>query len=143
MSDYVVISFWFRASYFSFSHYIREMRVSYMRQGMLTLSGAPSTTSYLDIIHLSILEYYILSIFHYLGSPLYYLTSISDLTRNFYRYNAYIYSIPSRCPRPPIPNTHVLPADNKSSDLRIIFNFKHLLISDLFLSIIFENVYIH
>ena len=33
-----------------------------MRQGMLTLSGAPSTTSHLDIN--------ILSILHHLGSPL-------------------------------------------------------------------------
>ena len=37
-------------------------RVSCMRQGMFTLSGAPSTTSHLDII--------ILSILHHLGSPL-------------------------------------------------------------------------
>ena len=36
--------------------------VSCMRQGILTLSGAPSTTSHLDIN--------ILSILHYLGSPL-------------------------------------------------------------------------
>ena len=33
-----------------------------MRQGMFTLSGAPSTTSHLDINTLSIL--------HYFGSPL-------------------------------------------------------------------------
>ena len=37
-------------------------RVSCMRQGMLTLSGAPSTTSHLDIN--------ILSILHHLESPL-------------------------------------------------------------------------
>ena len=37
-------------------------RVSCMRQGMLTLSGVPSTTSLLDIN--------ILSILHHLGSPL-------------------------------------------------------------------------
>ena len=42
------------------------LRVSCMRQGMFTLSGAPSTLSHLDILHLSILDYYILSIFYYL-----------------------------------------------------------------------------
>ena len=51
---------------------------------MLTLSGAPSTT----------LDYYILSIFHYLGSPLSYHMLIFDLmsSRNMYLYNAYIYT---------------------------------------------------
>ena len=54
---------------------------------MLTLSGAPSTTSHLDINNLSIV--------HYLGSPLGYCTLIFDLMRNLYLYNAciYIYSI--------------------------------------------------
>ena len=41
---------------------IHYYTVSCMRQGMLTLSGAPSTTSHLDIN--------ILSILHHLGSPL-------------------------------------------------------------------------
>ena len=45
-----------------------------MRQGMFTLSGAPNTTSHLDNLNLSILDYYILSIFHNLGSPLSYRT---------------------------------------------------------------------
>ena len=48
--------------------------------------------SILEIIHLSISNYYILSIFHYLGSPLSYCTLIVDLMRNFYIYNACIYS---------------------------------------------------
>ena len=58
-----------------------------MWQGMLTLSGAPSTTSHLDIN--------ILSILHHLGSPLGLCTLIFDLMRNLYIYNAciYIYSI--------------------------------------------------
>ena len=53
-----------------------------MRQDMLTLSEAPSTTSHLDI--------YILSIFHYLGCSLN-CTLIFDLMRNLYTYNVYIY----------------------------------------------------
>ena len=40
----------------------------------MTLSGAPSTSSHLDIIYLAILDYYIMSIFHYFGSPLSYRT---------------------------------------------------------------------
>ena len=58
------------------------MRVPRTRQGMFTLSGAPSTTSHLDI--------YILFIFHYLGSPLN-CTAIYDLMRNLFIYNACIY----------------------------------------------------
>ena len=42
-----------------------------------------------------------------------------------------------------IPSTDVLPADKQSSDLRIICNFKHLSISDLFQSITFDKMYIH
>ena len=59
-----------------------------MRQGTFTLSGAPSTI--LDYIHLSILDYNVLSIFHYLGSPLSYCTLISNLMRNFIMH-AYIF----------------------------------------------------
>ena len=58
-----------------------------MRQGMLTLSGAHSTTSHLDI--------YILSIFHYLGSHLgyYECTLMFDLMRNlFYFRNVFYFS---------------------------------------------------
>ena len=62
-----------------------------MEQGMFTLSGAPSTTSHLDYLNLSNLDYYILSIFHHLGSPLSYRTLIFDLMRNLYIYNACIY----------------------------------------------------
>ena len=53
-----------------------------------SLSGAPGTTSHLD--------YYILSIFHYFGSPL--STLIFDLMRNLHINNAYIniYSITFR-----------------------------------------------
>ena len=54
-----------------------------MRQGMLTLSGAPSTTSHLDIN--------ILSILHYLGSPLDLCTYICDLMRNSYIHNVCTY----------------------------------------------------
>ena len=48
----------------------------------------------LDIIICPYLDYYILSIFHYLGSPLSYHTLIFDLmsSRNMYLYNAYIYT---------------------------------------------------
>ena len=48
----------------------------------------------LDIIICPYLDYYILSIFHYLGSPLKYDTLIFDLmsSRNMYLYNAYIYT---------------------------------------------------
>ena len=49
--------------------------------GYVTLSGAPSTT----------LDYNILSIFHYLGSPLSYRTLVFDLMRNLYIYNTCIY----------------------------------------------------
>ena len=45
----------------------------------------------LDIIHLSNLDYNILSIFHNLGSPLSYRTLIVDLMKNSYIYNACIY----------------------------------------------------
>ena len=50
-------------------------------------SGAPSTTTHLDIN--------ILSILHHLGSPLGLCTLIFDLMRNLYIFNAciYIYSI--------------------------------------------------
>ena len=60
---------------------------------MLTLSGAPSTTLSVIII-CPFLDYYILSIFHYLGSPLSYHMLIVDLMslRNMYLYNAYIYT---------------------------------------------------
>ena len=67
-----------------------------MRQGMFTLSGAPSTTSHLDIN--------ILSILHYLGSLLGLCTLIFDLMRNLYIYNActciliYIYTLLKRFP---------------------------------------------
>ena len=49
----------------------------------------------LDIIICPFLDYYILSIFHDLGSPLSYHTLIFDLmsSSNMYLYNAYIYSI--------------------------------------------------
>ena len=48
----------------------------------------------LDIIICPFLDYYILSIFHSLGSPLSYHTLIFDLmsSRNMYLYNAYIYT---------------------------------------------------
>ena len=48
----------------------------------------------LDIIICPFLDYYILSIFHNLGSPLSYHTLIFDLmsSRNMYLYNAYIYT---------------------------------------------------
>ena len=49
----------------------------------------------LGIIICLFLDYYILSIFHYLGSPLNnYHTLIFDLmsSRNMYLYNAYIYA---------------------------------------------------
>ena len=54
-----------------------------MRRGMFTLSGAPSTTSHLNI--------HVLSIFHYLGNPLNYYTLVFDLMKNMYSYNAFIY----------------------------------------------------
>ena len=49
----------------------------------------------MDIIICPFLDYYILSIFHYLGSPLSYHTLNFELmsSRNIYLYNAYIYSI--------------------------------------------------
>ena len=53
-----------------------------MKQGMFILSGTPSTTCHLDN--------YILSFFHYLGSPLSYCTLIFDLMRNLYIHKAYI-----------------------------------------------------
>ena len=62
-----------------------------MRQDVFTLSGAPSITPYLVILHLFNFDYDILSIFHYMGSPLSYRTLIFDLMRNFYLYIAYIY----------------------------------------------------
>ena len=48
----------------------------------------------LDIIICPFLDYYILSIFHNLGSPLGFHTLILDLmnSRNIYLYNAYIYT---------------------------------------------------
>ena len=47
-----------------------------------------------DIIIWPFLDYYILSIFHNLGSPFSYYTLIFDLmsSRNMYLYNAYIYT---------------------------------------------------
>ena len=60
-----------------------QRRVPCMRQGMITLSGAPSTTSHLDIN--------ILSILHHLGSPLDQCTLIFDIMRNLYIYNACTY----------------------------------------------------
>ena len=54
-----------------------------MRQGMFTLSGAPCTPSHFDIN--------ILSILHYLGSPLGLCTLNFDLMRNLYIYNACTY----------------------------------------------------
>ena len=45
----------------------------------------------LDIIHLSNLDNYIISIFHNLGIPLTYRTLIVDLMRNLYIHNACIY----------------------------------------------------
>ena len=54
--------------------------MSCMRQDMFILYGAPSTTSFLDIVHLPI---------HYLGSPLNWCTLIFDLMRNLYTYVAY------------------------------------------------------
>ena len=72
-----------------------------MRQGMFTLSGAPSPTSHLDIIHLSLLDYYILSVFHYyIRSPLSNRILIFYLMRNLYLYNANIYSINNLDPWP-------------------------------------------
>ena len=50
---------------------------------MLALSGAPSTTSHLDIN--------ILSILHYLGSPLGLCTLIFDLMMNLFIYYACIF----------------------------------------------------
>ena len=38
---------------------------------------------------------------------------------------------------------HVLPLDNKSPNLRKMFNLDHLLISDLFLGIMINKMYIH
>ena len=48
----------------------------------------------LDIIICLFLDYYILSMFHNMRSPLSYHTLIFDLmtTRNFYLYNSYIYT---------------------------------------------------
>ena len=48
----------------------------------------------LDIIICPFLDYYILSIFYHLGSPLSYHTLIFDLmsSRNMYLYNTYIYT---------------------------------------------------
>ena len=55
-----------------------------MRQGMFTLSGAPSTTSHFGY-HTSVqFYYYILSISHNLGSPLSYRMLIVDLMRILY-----------------------------------------------------------
>ena len=91
MTGFEFISFWFHANYSSFYH-LMDRGVCHA-WGMFILSGAPSTTSHLDILNMSILDYYILSIFHYLRSPLCYHTLIFDLMRNLYLYNAYIYFI--------------------------------------------------
>ena len=66
-----------------------------MRRGVLTLSGAPSTTSHFGYNTSFHLDYNILSNLHCLGSPLGYCTLIFDLMRNLYIYNAcvHIYSI--------------------------------------------------
>ena len=64
-----------------------------MRQRIYTLSGAPSTPSDLDNLHLSILDYYILSIYHYLESRLSYCTWIFDLTRNISLQCMHIYHV--------------------------------------------------
>ena len=68
--------------------------VSCMRRGVLTLSGAPSTTSHFGYTSFH-LDYNILSNLHCLGSPLGYCTLIFDLMRNLYICNAciHIYSI--------------------------------------------------
>ena len=68
--------------------------VSCMRRGVLTLSGAPSTTSHFGYTSFH-LDYNILYNLHCFGSPLGYCTLIFDLMRNLYIYNAciYIYSI--------------------------------------------------
>ena len=63
-----------------------------MRWGMFTIYGAPSTTSHWDILNMSNLDYFILSIFHNLGTPLSYRTLIFDLMMSLYIYNAYIYT---------------------------------------------------
>ena len=52
-----------------------------------SLAGPPSTTSHLDIIHLSNFDYYILEILF--NS---YRTLIFNLMRNLYLYNSYIYT---------------------------------------------------
>ena len=49
--------------------------------GYVTLSGAPSTTSHLDIL---------ICPFHYSRSPLSYCTLMCDLIMNLYTCNAYI-----------------------------------------------------
>ena len=66
-----------------------------MRPGVLTLSGAPSTTSHFGYNTSFHLDYNIFSNLHCLGSPLGYCTLIFDLMRNLYIYNAciLIYSI--------------------------------------------------
>ena len=66
-----------------------------MRRGVLTLSGAPSTTSHFGYNTSFHLDYNILSKLHCLGSPLGYCTLIFDLMRKLYIYNAciHIYSI--------------------------------------------------
>ena len=61
-TDFAFITYMFRASHFVILTSNRQRWVSCMRQVMLTLSGAPSTTSHLDIN--------ILSILHHLGSLL-------------------------------------------------------------------------
>ena len=63
-----------------------------MRQGILLYLEHLVPLPILDIIHLSILYNCILSIFHYLGSPLSCGTLIFDLRRNIYIHNACTYS---------------------------------------------------
>ena len=64
------------------------MRVSCMRHGMLTLSGAPSTTSHFGYTTSFHLDYNILSNLHYLGIVML-LTSVvhvsgeENLTKSF------------------------------------------------------------
>ena len=59
MTEFVFTYFWFRANYLSFEHLI-DIKVGGMRQGMFTLSGAPSTTShfgYYTYVHFRLLHF--------------------------------------------------------------------------------------
>ena len=77
---------------------IRKSRVSYPGPGFLSSATWPSLPKkhYNGLNQTKpnpFLDYNILSIFHYLGSPLSFRTLIFDLMRNFYIYNACIYSL--------------------------------------------------